>query len=117
VRGDATRLLLRNGLGALAIEFEQCEEIDDGSYEEFRGYRKAVVVRGRTKCSGMMKCEARLRSCFVGAPHQALAGRRCDWLLIHHMLGVALSSPSDVPRQESRETKHISLHRRHGVCS
>jgi hypothetical protein len=54
--------------------------------------------------SAMMKCEARLRSCFVGAPHQALAGRRCDWLLIHHMLGVALSSPSDVPRQESRET-------------
>ena len=94
MRGDATRLLLRNGLGALAIEFEQCEEIDDGSYEEFRGYRKAVVVRGRTKCSGMMKCEARLRSClFVGNPSSFTgAARLLIGPLICHMSGVAIES-------------------------
>jgi hypothetical protein len=106
VRGDATSLLLRNGLGALAIEFERCEEVDDGSYEEFRSYRKAVVVRGRTECSGMMKCEARLRSCLLLAIHQALLETLMIGPLICHMSGVSIES---IRHFASRRT-HISLH-------
>jgi hypothetical protein len=92
VRGDATSLLLQNGLGALAIDFERRKEVDDGSYEEFRSYRKAVVVRGRTECSGMMKCEARLRSCLFVGNHQALLKTLMIGPLICHMSGVAIES-------------------------
>jgi hypothetical protein len=72
--------------------------------------RRAGVVRGRTKVQRndeivRLACGA----VFVGAPHQAFAGVACDWRLINHMLGVAISSPSD-SRQDFRST-HISLYK------
>jgi hypothetical protein len=46
--------------------------------------------RSDERCSRMMKCEARLWSCWHF--HQALEGFAYDWSLIHHMLGSNINS-------------------------
>ncbi len=91
--------------------------MEAGRYEDSRNYRSQSGSGERSDegAAGMMKDEARLRSCFVGARHQALAGVACDWLLNNHMLGVAIPSPSDISRQDLSRSTPISLRKIHGT--
>ncbi len=91
--------------------------MEDGSFGDSGSYRpwSRCDERLDERCSRMMKCEARVWSCFCWHFHQALDGSLVIGCLFI-TCWATISSPSDISRQESRGTTHISLHKRHGVC-